>query len=454
MKKLPLIIIILTLAISCKKDPVIESYRADRLYAGGETTIIDATSHAFSTPAPNLSNTNFNLHLDGDLHFEQAFVTAPATINSGLGPVYNNNSCIACHPRDGRAGHPNDLNNFNGFFLRTSIPGTDAHGGPLPVPGFADQIQNHAVYNSTPEGHFQATYEEIEVTYPDGKKVYLRKPTYSVINTYANFPTDAMLSPRVAPGVYGLGLLEAIAESDILSYADEFDTDLDGISGKPNYVYNYQNEQMELGRFGWKGINPTILQQVAGAYNGDMGITSPYFPVEHSYGQSNFIDNSPSPEITQDILDVVTFYCQTLAVPAPRNVNDASVIRGELLFAEIGCTSCHRPSYTTGYHEIPELANQKIYPFTDLLLHDMGSGLADNRPSFEANGQEWKTPPLWGIGLVNVVNGHTNFLHDGRARNIEEAILWHGGEAEQVVTNFKNLSEAERQLVILFVESL
>lgn len=451
---------ILTISIvfsisSCKKDEVFKSDKS-RLYAGGETTVFTANSFSYSTPASNLKGSNFDQHLSGDVAFEQAFVTAPAQVNQGLGPVFNNNSCIACHPKDGRAEHPTELNDFTGLFLRASIAGTDAHGGPNPVPGFGGQIAQNAVYGTQAEAEFSVYYTESLVTFPDGTSVSLRKPVYSLINTYIPFPGDAMLSPRVGPPVYGLGLLEAIPEMDLLALADEGDADGDAISGKPNYVWNFETNQLEIGRFGWKAINPTVMQQCAGAYNDDMGITSPYFPNESSMGQSNMTDpNNNDPELSQEELDDVTFYCLTLAVPAPRNIEDKKVIRGEELFGTLDCAKCHVPKHVTGtYAGIPEISNQTIYPYTDLLLHDMGFGLADDRPSFDANGLEWKTRPLWGIGLTNLINGHTNFLHDGRARNLTEAILWHGGEAANSTAKFKALVKEDRESLLAFLNSL
>lgn len=441
---------------ACKKDVSVKPYKNPRLYAGGKTTVFQESSFAFSTPANNLIGNAMNQHLAGDAAFEQAFVTAPATVNQGLGPVFNNNACIACHPKDGRAPHPDNVNEFTGFFLRASLPGMDVNGGPLPVPGFGGQLAHKAVYNTEPEVSFGVSYTEHIVTYDDGETVSLRKPVYYVASSYIPFPSNAMISPRVGPPVFGLGLLEAIPESDIVALADETDSDGDGISGKPNYVWNAQNQTLELGRFGWKAINPSVLQQCAGAYNDDMGVTTPYFPVESSDGQTNGTDLLLNdPELSQAELDDVTFYCRTLGVPAPRNLNDTNVFKGEKLFEQINCVGCHTSKMTTGtFPGIPEISNQTIYPFSDGLLHDMGFGLADNRPSFDATGHEWKTRPLWGIGLTEVVGGHTNFLHDGRARNLEEAILWHGGEAAKSISLFKSLNKVEREQIIKFLNSL
>jgi CxxC motif-containing protein (DUF1111 family) len=255
--------------------------------------------------------------------------------------------------------------------------------------------------------------------------------------------------------VFGLGLLEAIPEATILALADEGDQDGDGISGKANYVWDVQKNGLSLGRFGWKANQPTLIQQVASAYHDDMGITTSLLPRENSDGQSQYDGRGDDPELSDEILDVVTFYVQTLAVPARRDLDDPLVQRGEQLFDNARCSACHIPTLQTGtLSDVPEVSNQTIQPFTDLLLHDMGPGLADNRPDFLATGSEWRTPPLWGIGLVKVVNGHTNFLHDGRARGLLEAILWHGGEAEQSREAVQEMSTNDRDALIAFLESL
>lgn len=427
-----------------------------RLKAGGETTIFEETSIAFETPAPNLNAHNLSIHFEGDAQFEAVFVTAPAEINSGVGPVFNNNSCIACHPRDGRAPFPNNINQFSGFFLRSSIEGTDLHGGPNPVPGFGVQLQNHAIFGHDPEVQFGITYEDIVETFADGTQITLKKPIYSIASSYITMPTNAMFSPRLAPPVFGLGLLEAIPESSILAQEDINDVDGDGISGKANYVWDPETQSTKLGRFGWKANTASILVQSAGAYVEDMGVTSPLFPNETGSNQANGQDGlTDDPEITQEILDQVTLYCRTLAVPAPRNIERLSVQQGAAIFEEIQCAACHTPQQKSGaFASIPAISNQTFYPYTDMLLHDMGEDLADGRPDFEADGNEWKTRPLWGIGLTQLINGHTDFLHDGRAKNITEAILWHGGEALKAKENFKALNATERQALLDFINSL
>ena len=426
--------------------------------SGGDTTIFSESSHAFSTPAPNLSADALEKHLDGDLEFEAIFVTAPAEVNPGLGPIYNNITCINCHVRDGRGKPPTVDEKFVSMLFRLSLPNTenaDTGKSPIPVPGYGTQLNNRAIYGTPSEGTVKIEYSEQTLTTADGTRIHLRYPDYTITDTYKPIPENVEVSPRVAPVVFGLGLLEAIPEETILSYADEADVNGDGISGKPNYVWDVVDKKYKLGRFGWKANQPNLLQQVASAYHDDMGLTTSLFPLENSHGQIQLKENLTSPEVSDEILDVVTFYVQTLAVPARRNVNNPQVMHGEQLFAQAQCANCHIPTLRTGVLPgVPSVSNQTIHAFTDMLLHDMGPDLADNRPDFRASGSEWRTPPLWGIGLVQTVNGHTNFLHDGRARDLMEAILWHGGEAEKSRQMTMQMTNTEREALIAFLESL
>lgn len=427
----------------------------ERQLAGGETTVFINTSNAYGTPAANLAGADLALHLTGDLLFESVYVTPPNKVNGGLGPIFNNSSCISCHPKDGRAPFPTDLNARSGFFMRVSLPGIAENGGPVPVPGFGLQIQNQAVFGVEPEAQFHVTYSTIVEEFADGTKVTLRKPHYSLVNGYIPIPSAILISPRVGSPVFGLGLLEAIPEADILAQIDANDANQDGIYGKANYVYDVVSKQTKLGRFGWKANTATLLEQCAAAFNNDMGITNYVFPYETGYGQTNGDDGLKAGlEISNDIVDAVTFYTQTLAVPASRFHENMDVRNGARIFEEIDCAKCHVPKQKTGPSPIKALAYQTFYPYTDMLLHDMGEGLADNRPDFMANGREWKTRPLWGIGFQFLVNGHTQFLHDGRAANLTEAILWHGGEAQRAKDKFKQLSKKEREDLLAFLNSL
>jgi len=457
MKRIGFIGLLSLTLFSCSNEETASDYIdiSDRLYAGGQTTVFTATSNSYSSPAPNLSAEDMQAHIDGDFQFEATFVSAPATVNQGLGPLFNNNSCFVCHPRDGRAKHPTNINSANGLLVRASIFGTDEHGGPLPVPGFGLQIQNKALNGYQPEAAYNVTYTETTETLADGTQVSLRKPNVTLSDTYIPLPSGVMLSTRLASPVFGLGLLEAIPDADLIAAQDVSDSNGDGISGKVNMVWNPQAGQMAIGRFGWKANTATLSHQCAAAFVEDMGITSYMFTNESGYMQSNGNDGlSDDPEITPQVLDAVVMYCRTLGVPAPRNVESANVKRGAKLFNDLQCAACHTPRQVSGPSAISALSYQTFFPYTDMLLHDMGDGLADNRPDFQASGSEWKTRPLWGIGLTNLVNGHTDFLHDGRARNITEAILWHGGEAEHSKEKFRQLSTQQRNDLLDFINSL
>jgi CxxC motif-containing protein (DUF1111 family) len=341
------------------------------------------------------------------------------------------------------------------LLLRLSIDGQTEHGGPLPVPLYGGQLQTRAILGKVPEATIDVNYTYITESFADGETYELRTPVFTIQNMYAGPVAGMMTSPRIAPPVFGMGLLEAIPDATILSFEDPYDKDGDGISGRANYVWNIKENRKTLGRFGWKANNPTILQQVAAAYNEDIGITNFLFPAESSYGQSQYVNYYNQTDLSDSLVYAAAFYTKTLAVPARRNINDPEVIKGKQIFFDAKCVSCHIPKHRTGVSvSFAPLSNQLIFPYTDLLLHDMGTGLADNRPDWLANGQEWRTPPLWGIGLTEVVNGHSNFLHDGRARSLMEAIMWHGGEAANAKQYVKNLPKTDRDALIKFLKSL
>lgn len=306
-----------------------------------------------------------------------------------------------------------------------------------------------------PEITASVSYVDSVARFADGTTYTLHSPRYTLTGAYSALPTPMMFSPRVAPVVFGLGLLEAIPASVIESQADPGDRDRDGISGRANYMEDLvSGQQRAIGRFGWKANTPNLIQQTAAAYNGDMGITSTLFPGEPCEGYREECV-AHGIEVQDNIVAAVAFYTQSLGVPARRDLDKRSVIVGEALFRRVGCASCHLPSVRTGtLAGVPEVSNQQIQPFTDLLLHDMGPALADGRPDFKASGSEWRTPPLWGIGLVQTVNGHSRFLHDGRARSLMEAVLWHGGEAERSRRAVQRFSSEEREALVKFLESL
>lgn len=458
-----LLYISLTYTSACNKEPF-DSLRAEpnEEYSGGlNATTFDFSENAFGREVPGLSNTQLDDFVVGNSFFRNNWVTAPAsaTARDGLGALFNSLSCGGCHVKDGRAAPPStSADPLNGLLFRLSIPGISAHGGPLAEPNYGGQLNNRAIQGVLPEGSVSVSYDEISGSYPDGMNYSLRKPIYLFIDlNYGALSTNALYSPRIANQVMGLGLLEAIPESNLLTKADESDNDGDGISGRPNKVWNALKQATETGRFGWKANQPDIAQQTAGAFLGDIGITSNVFPDENltTFQQTQYgsLPNGGNPEIEADDFDRVVSYMRLLAVPGRRDVNDPEVLQGKQLFFRINCIGCHVPSFKT-VSPVPQLNSQEIRPYTDLLLHDMGDALADGRPDFLATGNEWRTPPLWGIGLIKTVNGHTTLLHDGRARNIEEAILWHGGEATKSKDLFIRLTANERAVLIRFLESL
>ncbi|GIU37166.1 thiol oxidoreductase [Shewanella colwelliana] len=492
---------------------------------GGDTTTFDASAsgHGFSTPAPNLNAPGLAQHLAGDVNFETAFTTAPNSEHpdlDGLGPVFNNADCNSCHQRDGRNSTPIvpvgkariKLGSDAGIFLRISkapnqpcVTGTAANNycAPIPVPNFGGQLFHRGVLKARADweqnlfggqADVYLSYETKVVSYPDGSQVTLKKPLFAVENPFdapgetkqsSNLTSnllqdDVLMGWRNGMPVFGLGLLEAIPEADILALVDENDTNGDKISGRANYVFDAVKAQkgdthpVSLGRFGWKANTPSVRVQSLGALRGDIGITNPLFPDESIAGTSmhdsyltrtGFVDSGSdehgAPEASAAFSDDVVFYAETLAVPARRNSGNADVREGARLFELVNCSGCHQPRFVTkstgeigGKPMAEALKGQTIYPFSDMLLHDMGDELADGRPDFLANGNEWRTRPLWGIGLTQTVNPQAGFLHDGRAATIEEAILWHGGEAQTSTDKFMALSVTERTQLIDFVMSL
>ena len=459
---LVLALAVVTAAASACADADTEVLPLDDARSGGAATIFDETRDAFSKPLGNLHGDRRDDFFLGNAIFNRGWVTAPASVADfdGLGPLFNAASCSGCHFKDGRGRPPEkDDESFLSMLLRLSIPGKAGNGGPMPEPTYGDQLQENGILGVPGEGISRVSYVEISGTFADGTPYSRRRPTYTIdALAYGPLHPDVRISPRTAPFIAGLGLLEAVTDETILALADPDDRDLDGISGRPNRVWDQARQATVLGRFGWKANQPSLQQQNAGAFNGDMGITSVLFPSE---GCSSLEEKclaaptGPAPQLRDVLLDQVTYYTKTLAVPGRRNVENDDVRRGRKVFDAAGCASCHAPTLETGIAPgFPELSNQTIHPFTDLLLHDMGSELGDDRPDFEASGTEWRTAPLWGIGLVETVNRHALFLHDGRARGFAEAILWHGGEAASSRDAFIRMSKAERDALKAFLESL
>jgi CxxC motif-containing protein (DUF1111 family) len=433
-------------------------------------------ANAFSLSSGNMEFAEELRFKTGNGIFKKIWVSAPASTKSsdGLGPIFNARSCQSCHIKDGRGHPPEGDEEALSMFLRLSVPGEPlppekARFGVLsdarPEPTYGTQLQNFSIQGVPAEGRMHIDYSQVEVKLTGGETVKLRKPTYSITDLgYGPLSPDVQTSPRVAPPMIGVGLIEAIPAEAILARADPDDENGDGISGRPNWVRE-KGQPALLGRFGWKAGNGVIAQQAAEAFAGDMGISSALVkrPAGDCTENQKICMGAPNGntppdtgnEINQELFDLVVFYSQNLAVPARRNPKSPEVLRGKALFAATGCAACHTPSFTTGEAPgNPHLSNQTIWPYSDVLLHDMGEGLADNRPEREANGREWRTAPLWGVGLTKTVNGHNLLLHDGRARGTQEAILWHGGEAQRARDAFAALSKSERKALIAFVNSL
>jgi CxxC motif-containing protein (DUF1111 family) len=431
-------------------------------FSGGDTTVENRTSKGFGQPAPNLSKRELDLHVEGDRAFEATFVTSPAPIHAGLGPLFNNASCVACHVGDGRG-----MPERGSLLVRVSLPlqaGRNARHGSIfetragkslaeasvslgnapPVPGLGTQIQDRAVYGLQPKADVAVEWREETGTYGDGTGYRLRSPQLKItLPDGKPLPTEVLTSLRLPPPVFGRGLLEAIPEREILALAQTQAKANDGISGKPNHVWDVRQKKLVVGRFGLKANNPNLFQQNAAAYVNDMGVTNPLFPGKDG-----------TPEIDLKTLKAVTFYTQTLAVPGRTLMNDPAIKKGERLFQQANCAACHVGALKTGDHPVKAIAHQIIHPYTDLLLHDLGEGLADGRPDFEATGREWRTAPLWGLGLTQTVLPYSGYLHDGRARTLEESILWHGGEAEQSKEMFRRMARTDRAALVQFLNSL
>lgn len=426
--------------------------------AGGGTSFTNRTSGAFTFPAPNLSEDDLASHVSGDKLFDEVFVGTQGQLNSGLGPVFNNTGCRSCHIKNGR-GMPvmGDDGALRSHILTrisidpemlTQFPGAlpSPGEGPIGVPGFGGQLQDYAIFGSTAEAKVKISWVDVPGTFADGTTYTLRRPsvTFSGANAALLNSPGVLSSLRQTPPIFGLGLLEAVSDETLLAMEDPDDKNGDGISGHLNHVWNPETGALSIGRFGWKCSAPSLIAQTAGAFAEDMGVSNPLHP-----------ELDGSSDINMETLKHTAFYTQTLAVPARFNSSDPSVNTGAQLFKSVGCQSCHVAQLMTGStHPIKSLRNQSFSPFTDLLLHDMGEGLADHRPDFQATGSEWRTTPLWGIGLAQTVLPDSAFLHDGRARTIEEAILWHGGEAAKTQEKYRNLSADRRKALLAFLKTL
>ncbi|SDR85411.1 CxxC motif-containing protein, DUF1111 family [Halopseudomonas sabulinigri] len=434
---------------------------------GGAGSVKQHDHNAFSLPQGNLPITKRLDFSVGNSFFRNPWVVAPSSTDArdGLGPLFNTNSCQGCHIKDGRGHAPPSVDEPSvSLFLRLAVPADPQRDaeilkrhGFVPAPVYGSQLQTSAIPGMQPEASMVVEWQPLEQTLADGSKVSLRQPIYHIESpNYGPLPDNLLISPRVAPPMIGLGLLESIAEADILRHADPDDSNGDGISGRANRVWDKATESTVLGRFGWKAAEPNILQQAMGAFAGDMGLTSALSPQTDCTPeqQCDAFPNGGEHEVSDKVANFIAFYSASLAVPTRRDMDSAEVQRGAELFNQLNCAGCHTPTYTTAKVERDDLSEQVIWPYSDLLLHDMGPGLADGRDEFLADGNEWRTPPLWGMGLAQQVNPSAGFLHDGRARTLEEAVLWHGGEAQAAADQYRLLPAPERAALQRFLNSL
>ena len=448
---------------------------------GAATSRKRPNGDAFSQSSANMP---FERELDfklGNGMFRKLWVSSPSSTRAsdGLGPLYNARSCQRCHLKDGR-GHPptgEATDRSVSTFLRVSIPAprdslpaalaaVEGYIATAPDPVYGGQLQDFGTPGMVAEYRLGVDWTEVPVALSGGETASLRRPEWRAEALgYGPLAEGAMLSPRVAPQMIGLGLLEAIPAADILAAADPDDADGDGISGRANIVWSEEARRPLLGRFGLKAGMATVSEQSAAAFAGDIGISTPLFPAgagDCTPAQTACIEAPDGGdaihgglEADAEAMRLVTFYARNLAVPARRDWDDPQVLHGKRVFHETGCAACHRPKFVTArLADRPEQSFQLIWPYTDLLLHDMGEGLADHRPEARATGREWRTQPLWGVGLTATVSGHTFFLHDGRARSLLEAVLWHGGEAEAARDRVVEMPRDDRAALIRFLESL
>ena len=445
----------LSAALGAAEAPVLDP----ATLLGGDATVMDIGPQAYLRPIASLTADQTKRFKTGHYLFDTRWVIFWFEQGEwGAGPTFNARGCGDCHVRNGRGAPVAGGADAHPMVLRLSLPGTNEHGGPLPDPHYGDQLQTQGVERVVPEeGSVEVRWVESTATFADGETVTLRKPEVSIRQlNFGPFGDGVMISARTPPALVGAGLIDAIPEDEILALAAR--TPVDGIRGRPNRVWDFAQKRLAVGRFGHKATHSTLRQQIAAAFSADIGVSSDYFPEQNCPGpQRACQDLMPAgrPELGHVRWDAVETHLRSTAVPARRDVGDAVVKRGEQLFAEARCAVCHVPELKTG--EVPgyaSLSRQTIRPYTDLLLHDLGEGLADNRPDFMASGSEWRTPPLWGIGLTRAVNGVTTYLHDGRARTLTEAILWHGGEATVAREAFRAMPKDDRAALVRFLESL
>ena len=420
------------------------------------SSTIFLSAGSLQAPLSSLNDSQIDTFVLGKSFFSVPWVEAPSatTARDGLGPLFSANTCTGCHPGNGKGA----VYNKNGHIARSlvtrlsigNLQHRDSKLGFSPEPTYGSQLSINAVYGVPYEGKPSRSYINKTLLF-NGANITLHKPIYGVTDLqYGTLSKNVILSQRIPPALIGLGLLEEISDKQILSNEDIEDKNKDGISGKANRVYSPETGKLELGRYNWKANASKVKHQVAGAMSNDMGLTSPLYPNESCTSSQRECLESPKGRETFDVpmkrLDAVTFYLKNLEVPQVSEDQDYK--DGLEIFKQITCASCHIPNFTLNN-------GKRIHPFSDLLLHDMGEDLADGRREFQATGNEFRTPPLWGISVYSkILKNRVNFLHDGRAKTLEEAILWHDGEATQSKHNFINLSAQKQKILIDFLERL
>ncbi len=428
--------------------------------SGGNMTVTDKSAQAYSLPAPGLDAAQLGMFAAGSREFNQHWVVLSVIGGKwGRGPTSNGEECVGCHAGNGRGRAPDSADQPPvSMVVRLSMPGEGPHGGPLPHPDYGDQLQEQGELGRVPaEGEAAVGWREHEEILQDGTRVPMRSPQIGFRKlAFGSLGREILTSARVAPPVIGVGLLDAVPDAALLDMAKR--QQRPGFNGRPNYVWDVDRRATAIGRFGWKANQPSLRQQTAIAYLNDLGVTTPMFPRDNCPDAQTACRNRPGgavPEQPSRSFDEILFYVRALGVPARRRIADAAVLRGERLFVQAQCAVCHVSELRTGdYPDFPLLANQVIRPYTDLLLHDLGDGLADGRPDFRAGPRDWRTAPLWGLGLSATVNGSASLLHDGRARTLAEAVLWHGGEAEASREAFRAMPKDDREALFAFLNSL
>jgi len=466
-------------------------FDAQEIKQGGDTGISITTSESYSKPSSNITASRKGAFFIGNAFFRQPWVVAPASTDSrdGLGALFNVAACQSCHIKDGRGHAPTRSDDdADSLLIRLAMPATteaqrqtlkDSLIEKVVPPMYGGQLQDRGVQGVPAEARIVVEWRDKPVTFADGHVETLRAPTFNLTKPgYGPFDDALMVSPRVALPMIGLGLLEQIPDDDIKKQAINANEANSDISGKFNMVMDPQTGKVALGRFGWKAGQTKLITQNQSAFNEDMGLTSNIRPhescmpaqtacVNATTGADEQGNGKPPVEVNDEVAKFVEFYTRNLAVPHRRNAEDKLVLAGKKRFYDMGCQSCHTPRYQLPKTDDDHLEQhgQVIYPYTDLLLHDMGDGLADRTiagklPSkdlqveFLANSYEWRTPALWGIGLAQTVDPQATFLHDGRARTLMEAVLWHGGEAEKQKQKVLKLDKQGRSELNAFLKSL